>query len=814
LAQPGNAASSANQPAMPRVPCPDLPPELVRHPKYLILRELGRGGMGVVYQARQTVMNRPVVIKVINRSLLDQPGALDRFRREVQAAAKLSHPNIVTAYDAEQAGEVHMLVMEFVPGQSLAEVLEKRGPLPVLNACHCMRQVALGLQHAHERNMVHRDIKPSNLMLMPRGQVKILDFGLAKIASERGTGKGLTPSNDFLGTPEYCAPEQTTDARTADIRADLYSLGCTLYCLLAGRPPFQEDTPMKTFLAHHQNHPQPLPELRPDVPARLWEVVARLLAKEPGQRYQTPIEVAQALAPFVKPSAKPGAKDDPAPALAVDATSKGWCDASPNVRMPMLYFACPYCGKDVKAPAGAAGKACRCPKCRRLFEVPVAFQGGAPPVRSAPPGLAGRVIIDVEPEPKTGLPVPIRPVPRELPAQLPADGHYGPPALVAPEWESPARPNKTGMLAVSLAIIAGLLLFILLMVVLWIRGQKEPFASQKASPPPKTFPEEEPKHTRETGFQTRPGTGPNNVPQHVPHEDPNKKPKPGPQDVGPQPPHPKGDSISNLEKQLESKEHGDKPAANDNQEELKRQNKKKLDGYIKTLKGGREADRIKAAQEIGKMGEEAKDALEALCDALVDANKDVGAAVLAALEKVDPRLGPLVRILRVDKDPAHLLQALKSLAKLEEEGKPAYSLLLKLGTGNAKRQFGPLGTIGDLKQTGEEMIRTLAAIAPKEKKVLQVLTDCLLFSRAESARVAAAEGLGRTSFRTEAAAVLMKSLLKDPADNVRAAAANALGELGQDAKKAVPALESATTDPSAKVREAADMALQRIKGNE
>jgi Tol biopolymer transport system component/serine/threonine protein kinase len=323
LAAPGNAAGSAGQPATP-VSCPDLPRELAHHPKYVILRELGRGGMGVVYQARQkTMMNRQVVIKVIHRSLLDRPATLERFRREVEAAASLSHPNIVTAFDAEQAGELHMLVMEFVPGQSLAEVLDKKGPLPVANACHYMRQVASGLQHAHERGMVHRDIKPSNLMLMPKGQVKILDFGLAKVAFERGTGKGLTAVDAFMGTPDYSAPEQATDARTADIRADLYSLGCTLYCLLAGRPPFHQDTIVKTILAHIEKQPQPLPELRADVPEQLWAVVARLLAKQPEQRYQKPIEVVQALTPFAKPVANPNAKGDAAPALEVGSPGKG-----------------------------------------------------------------------------------------------------------------------------------------------------------------------------------------------------------------------------------------------------------------------------------------------------------------------------------------------------------------------------------------------------------------------------------------------------------------------------------------------------------
>jgi formylglycine-generating enzyme required for sulfatase activity/tRNA A-37 threonylcarbamoyl transferase component Bud32 len=283
--------------------------------RYLVLRELGRGGMGIVYQARHTVMDRQVVIKVVSRALLDNPDALERFRREIRAAAQLAHPNIVTAYDAEQDGDRHFLVMEFIPGQSLAEVLQKKGPLPVAHACNYARQAALGLQHAFERGMVHRDIKPANLMLTPTGQVKILDFGLAKVVSERGAGKGLTASGAYMGTPEYCAPEQATDARSADIRADLYSLGCTLYCLLAGHPPFQEDTPVKAILAHLEKEPVPLPELRPEVPAALWAVVARLIAKDPVRRYQTPAEVAQALAPFCQR----GGKASPVPTGALES---------------------------------------------------------------------------------------------------------------------------------------------------------------------------------------------------------------------------------------------------------------------------------------------------------------------------------------------------------------------------------------------------------------------------------------------------------------------------------------------------------------
>jgi serine/threonine protein kinase len=278
---------------------PAVPPELANHPRFHVVRELGRGGMGVVYLAEQHLMERPVAIKVISKSLMDNPKAVERFRGEVRAAAKLDHKNIVRVWDADQAGNLQMLVMEYVEGLSLAEVLERKGPLPVAQACQYVQQAALALQHAFEQGMVHRDLKPHNLMLLPaNGLVKVLDFGLAKVASEQRQGKGVTAENTVMGTPEYLAPEQATDPRTADIRADIYSLGCTLYCLLAGRPPFVEPTAMQTVLAHRDKQAVMLHERRADVPPELSAVVARMLAKDPAQRYQTPQEVADALAPF------------------------------------------------------------------------------------------------------------------------------------------------------------------------------------------------------------------------------------------------------------------------------------------------------------------------------------------------------------------------------------------------------------------------------------------------------------------------------------------------------------------------------------
>ncbi len=289
-----------------------MPPELANHSKFRILKELGRGGMGVVYKAENRFMEMTVALKVINKSLLDNPAALERFDREVRAAAKLVHPHIVRALDAERAGELRLLVMEFVEGASLFDVLKKKGPLPIPHACHYARQAALGLQHAHEQGMVHRDIKPHNLMLTPRGQVKILDFGLARLASEQKRGGGLTRTGDFMGTPDYVAPEQAMDASQADIRADIYSLGCTLYALLTGRPPFQEDSVVNLVLAHIQKEPVSLSQLRSDIPAELSAVVDRMLTKDPAQRFQTPLEVAQALAPFCKTSPKPAAQPLPA----------------------------------------------------------------------------------------------------------------------------------------------------------------------------------------------------------------------------------------------------------------------------------------------------------------------------------------------------------------------------------------------------------------------------------------------------------------------------------------------------------------------
>jgi serine/threonine protein kinase len=271
--------------------------------QYRILDELGRGGMGRVYKALHTIMGRVVAIKVISPELVQNPIAVEWFRREVRASTHLVHPNIVMAYDANEAEGLHFLVMEYVEGVTLDALLKQSGPLPIENACALMRQAALGLQHAQEKGMVHRDIKPGNL-LIPRTDgdqpaeilVKIVDFGLARLQNKTsGDTIQLRPEAGVLGTPDFISPEQSRDIHAADIRSDLYSLGCTFYLTLAGRVPFPGETAVEKLIKHLMEEPEPLEKVRPDVPPAVAAVVKKLMAKDPANRYQTPAELVRAL---------------------------------------------------------------------------------------------------------------------------------------------------------------------------------------------------------------------------------------------------------------------------------------------------------------------------------------------------------------------------------------------------------------------------------------------------------------------------------------------------------------------------------------
>ncbi|HXG09120.1 MAG TPA: serine/threonine-protein kinase [Gemmataceae bacterium] len=300
---------------------------------YVLLERLGQGGMGQVFKARHWKLGRIVALKVIHKHRLAKPDSVQRFEREIRAAAQLDHPNIVRAFDADRVGEVRFFVMEYVAGPDLGRLVAERGPLPVAVACDYIRQAALGLQHAHEHGLVHRDIKPSNLLLSvpltphpspPRGGEGSGSSSLASAAGERGWGEGgvikvldmglarldhpaedeednpLTQAGAAMGTVDYIAPEQALDAHRVDIRADLYSLGCTFYFLLTGSIPFPGGTPMERLLRHREQEPVPVERLRPDVPPAVGAILRKLMAKRPEDRYQTPAEVAAALVPWCR----------------------------------------------------------------------------------------------------------------------------------------------------------------------------------------------------------------------------------------------------------------------------------------------------------------------------------------------------------------------------------------------------------------------------------------------------------------------------------------------------------------------------------
>lgn len=280
---------------------------------YELIEEVGQGGMGVVYRARQVFLNQIVAVKVLPQECLDKPEYVGRFRREMQSIGRLEHPNIVRAYNASEAEGVQFLVVEYVDGLNLrrliADHVEKNQTgLSVGAACEAIRQAALALEHAHQHGLVHRDVKPANLMLSRSGVIKLLDLGLAKFrADQRPVDERsgpVTQAGITMGTIDYMAPEQWEDSSGVDIRADIYSLGCTLYFLLVGHPPYGNktyDTNRKKLMAHVV---APIPSLRserPDCPEALDRVLARALAKEPQDRFHTPAELADALAPLAGP---------------------------------------------------------------------------------------------------------------------------------------------------------------------------------------------------------------------------------------------------------------------------------------------------------------------------------------------------------------------------------------------------------------------------------------------------------------------------------------------------------------------------------
>ncbi|MCA8983234.1 MAG: serine/threonine protein kinase [Planctomycetaceae bacterium] len=268
--------------------------------RYKLMNLLGRGEMSAVYLAEHLAMQRRCAIKVLPANRVKDTSYLGRFQREARAVAALDHPNIVRAYDVDQqnegGAEIHYLVMEFVQGTSVENLVKKNGPMNYVSAADIIRQAAEGLYHAHQAGLVHRDIKPGNLLVNETGTVKLLDLGLARFFKEDGE-ESLTIKHDekVLGTADYLAPEQAVDSHNVDQRGDIYSLGCTFYYALTGHPPFTDGTLVQRLLAHQTRQPPSIKVDRPDIPDSLLAIVEKMMAKRREERYQTARELADAL---------------------------------------------------------------------------------------------------------------------------------------------------------------------------------------------------------------------------------------------------------------------------------------------------------------------------------------------------------------------------------------------------------------------------------------------------------------------------------------------------------------------------------------
>ncbi|MCA9131601.1 MAG: protein kinase [Planctomycetales bacterium] len=266
--------------------------------EYEVVRPLGRGGMGSVYLARHTKLGRDVALKILASHRLADPRMRERFAAEMRAVGRLSHPNIVTAHDAREVGGTAVLVTEFIDGFDLQQIVQRTGPLAIADACEIARQVAVALEYTSSQGFVHRDVKPSNIMLSQTGEVKLLDLGLARLQDGQGEHSEITRTGQAMGTADYLAPEQVTDSRAVDVRADIYALGCTLFHLLSGQAPFADEQHITAFAkmtAHVSTAAPNLKSVLPDAPQTLVELLQAMLAKSPEDRPQDPRHVAERL---------------------------------------------------------------------------------------------------------------------------------------------------------------------------------------------------------------------------------------------------------------------------------------------------------------------------------------------------------------------------------------------------------------------------------------------------------------------------------------------------------------------------------------
>lgn len=281
--------------------------------KYKLLEQIGRGGMGVVFMCEHILLHRIVAVKVMALKEDAPASMVERFYREARAAASLNHPNIVRGFDIDRVGTTFFLVMEYVDGTNVQDIVQSNGPLAVDRAAHYTAQIATGLQHAFECGWVHRDIKPANILVSRQGNCQILDMGLARLFGDDADAVTKKYNDQsIMGTADYVSPEQAMNSHDTDIRTDVYSLGASMYFMLSGQPPFPGGSVARKLLAHQTQDPEPIRSRRPEVPEELQAILQKCMMKDPGQRFQTPMEVIEALTPWTSnPIAPPPDKEMP-----------------------------------------------------------------------------------------------------------------------------------------------------------------------------------------------------------------------------------------------------------------------------------------------------------------------------------------------------------------------------------------------------------------------------------------------------------------------------------------------------------------------
>lgn len=439
--------------------------------RYQLEQLVGGGGMGAVWRGRDLRLDRPVAIKMLTADALRDPTALERFDREARTVARLTHPNIVTVYDFGTDGAQSYLVMEFVDGWSVAALLTD-GPLPISQAVAIAAQTCDGLTAAHAAGVIHRDVKPGNLIVTPAGVVKICDFGIARLQGGAGQAR-LTGTTIAVGSTKYMAPEQVNNA-PIDGRTDIYGLGCTLYAMLAGGPPFVGDSPLNVVHQHLTQPPPPVQTRRPDVPAALATLVEEMLAKDPQDRPADATQVKARLSAFFEEiaAAEAPTADLRLAALPAPAAVEGM--AAPGVKVPMVASSPPPLGHGRTGNPGVRGPrrkwriaALGCAVLLAALSVPLLSAAGCLPMtaNTPPPSAADATsLAPVVPSsnPTTGPATPPsptaettaseRPTPVPKPTAIPAPAAVTPPPSPSPR---PTDPIVGMRLSIQRQVTAG-----------------------------------------------------------------------------------------------------------------------------------------------------------------------------------------------------------------------------------------------------------------------------------------------------------------------------------------------------------------------